>query len=85
MTDGLNTTTAPPGAQDRGELSPEQLAGNACIDCGTPKPPLHPGEAIEVRVAVDVVRDVATVVCTQCLLSSRDTVILATSSAEPRP
>lgn len=52
-------------------LTSDQLAGAACVSCGTEDIPLHRGETITTRVADGVVRDTTVVRCTPCLIASR--------------
>lgn len=53
------------------ELTPDQLAGEACLRCESTDAPLHPGETITTRVDVGVVRDTVTVLCTACLVAEQ--------------
>lgn len=46
----------------------EQLAGEACLRCGSAEPPLHPDGTIPVPVSDGVVRDTPVVRCTPCLV-----------------
>lgn len=54
-----------------GSWTAAQLAGEACLRCGSAKQPLHTGETIAVLVAEDVVRDTPTVRCTGCMVLPR--------------
>ncbi|WP_354643833.1 hypothetical protein [Kitasatospora camelliae] len=52
------------------DISPARLHAEACIDCGTPEPPLHPAGTLSVPDG-DLVRDYDTVKCTACLTGQR--------------
>jgi hypothetical protein len=52
-------------------LTEAQQRGQACIGCSTSAPPLHPGETFSIRHDDGVSRDVASVLCTDCLVAPR--------------
>ena len=55
-----------------GPLTASQLAGEACFECGSEEPPLHPAGTVTVPDELtDVVHDYDAVVCTSCLVVER--------------